>query len=399
MKVFEINSVAGIRSTGRIADDIAGILQKEGHTVRIAYGREQAPARCAAYSVKLGTDLGAKLRFARGLVFDDQGKGAKGATRKLIREIRDFAPDIVHLHNVHGYYLNIDLLFRFLADAAIPVVWTLHDCWAFTGHCAYFDYAKCNRWKEEGGCQSCPEKGVYPPSLLKDNSKKNFAEKRALFTALPNVTLVTPSRWLAALAKESFLGKYEVVTIPNGIDATAFRPTESDIKSRLGIGEKRLLLGIASVWDRRKGLPDFIRLRERLDDSWHILLVGLTKKQISSLPAGITGLTRTDSVKELASLYTAADVVANPTYEDNFPTVNLEAEACGTPVVTYLTGGSPEGLTLPSSTAVPKGDIEALTQAILTAEKPNSVPPTRFDRTQTVLPYLSLYERILSAQK
>ncbi len=394
MKVFEINSVAGIRSTGRICTDIAKMLLKNGHECKIAYGREKAPDFCKDYTVNIGTKLGAYARFARGLVFDDQGKGAILGTKKLIKEIKAFSPDIIHLHNIHGYYLNIKMLFEYLAKADVPVVWTLHDCWAFTGHCAYFDFVECDRWRT-GACSDCPAKGEYPPSIIRDRSQKNLNEKKALFTSVKNLTLVTPSAWLADLTRASFLGRYSVATINNGIDLEVFKPTKGDILTRLGLEGKRIILGVASVWERRKGLADFIEISKKITDEWHVVLVGLNKKQIAALPKNVTGIERTNSQKELAELYSAADVFVNPTYEDNFPTVNMESLACGTPVVTYDTGGSPESADVKYSKIVKKGDTGALLSAIYDAKKTDEINADRFDKNEKYLEYLSLYEKIL----
>lgn len=394
MRVFEINSVAGIRSTGRIASDIAEMLISKGHECLIAYGREDAPERCNDFTVKIGTKIGAYARFARGLILDDHGKGARGATKKLIREIDAFRPDIVHLHNIHGYYLNVRMLFEHLKNTGVPVVWTLHDCWGFTGHCAYFDYVGCDRWRTVE-CRDCPAKGEYPPSLVRDRSKKNVKEKREIFTSLESMTLVTPSKWLQNLVQGSYLGKYDVRCIHNGIDLSVFKPTASDILTRLGLEGKKIALGVASVWERRKGLEDFIKLSEKISDEWHIVLVGLTKKQIAALPKNILGIERTNSQTELAELYTAADVFVNPTYEDNFPTVNLEAQACGTPTVTYRTGGSPEGVDEAFCKIVEKGDTGALLSAIYALKKDPKINADRFDKNEKYLEYLALYEELL----
>lgn len=398
VKIFEINSVAGIRSTGRICTDIAKTLFKNGHDCKIAYGRESAPDFCKGYTVKIGTKLGAYVKFARGLVFDDQGHGSRIGTRKLIKEIKEYSPDIIHLHNIHGYYLNIKMLFDFLKEANIPVVWTLHDCWAFTGHCAYFDFAKCEKWKT-GECKNCPSKGEYPPSLLRDRSEKNLKEKRELFTSVKNMTLVTPSDWLASLARESFLNKYDIVTVNNGIDLDAFKPTKGDILTRLGLEGKKTALGVASAWDRRKGLSDFLKIAQKIGEEWQIVLVGLNKKQIATLPKSITGVERTNSQKELAELYTAADVFVNPTYEDNFPTVNIEAQACGTPVITYRTGGSPECVEEKWCKIVEKGDTDALLSAIYEIRKSEEINADKFDKNKKYLEYLALYKKILRESK
>ena len=397
MKVFMINSVAGVRSTGRICTDLAELLHQRGHTCRIAYGRVSAPDFCKDYTVKIGSELGAYARFATGLVLDDQGKGARRATRRLIREIQEFDPDIIHLHNIHGYYLNIKMLFDFLSKADIPVVWTLHDCWTFTGHCSHFDFVGCDKWKD-GSCRRCPVKTGYPPSLIVDRSAKNFKEKKALFTSVKNVTLVTPSDWLRRLAEQSFLGKYESITVNNGIDLSRFKPTPSNAKERLGIADKKMILGVASIWGKRKGLLDFHALAGLLDDEWRIVLVGLNKHQIAALPQNVIGIERTNSITELAELYTAADVFVNPTHEEVFGLVNIEARACGTPVVTYRTGGCVEAVDESYCRIVDKFDVQGLHDAILSVSKRDGINADEFDKNQKYLEYISLYERIFAGR-
>ena len=335
-----INSVCGIRSTGRICTDLADALTEQGHEVKIAYGRETVPEKYQKYAVRIGNDTDTKLHGLRSRIFDDTGYGSKKATERFIEWVKSYDPDVVHLHNIHGYYINIELLFRYLAKAKKHVIWTLHDCWPFTGHCVYFDYAKCDRWKT--GCYKCPQKKEYPASMVADRSKKNWEKKKALFTSVKDMVFVTPSQWLADLLKQSYLGSYPVKVINNDIDLTVFRPTEGDFREKNGLTGKKVLLGVASVWDRRKGLKDYIKLSENLDDNYRIVLVGLSEEQIKSLPKNIIGISRTNNTKELAEIYTAADLLVNLTYEDNYPTVNLEAQACGTPVISYRTGGSTE---------------------------------------------------------
>ena len=255
------------------------------------------------------------------------------------------------MHNLHGYYLNVGILFDYLKTCGKKIIWTLHDCWAFTGHCSYFTAAGCEKWKEQ--CFCCPQKCSYPKSLI-DKSERNFWRKRTVFTGIPNLTIVTPSKWLADLVKESFLKEYDVKVINNGIDLTAFKPTESDFRVKYGLENKKIILGVASVWDERKGLNDFVKLANEIDDDTCIVLVGVNEKQKKNLPSKILCVERTNNVAELAGVYTAADLFFNPTYEDNYPTVNLEAQACGTPVVTYATGGSIESV--PSENVIPVGE-------------------------------------------
>ena len=271
-------------------------------------------------------------------MFGKTGFASKHATKKLLKFLDKINPDIVHLHNIHGYYLNIELLFNYLKEKQIRVIWTLHDCWSFTGQCAFFDYVGCDKWQTE--CKNCPMLSEYPKSFV-DSSKWNYQKKKELFTGL-NITLVTPSKWLASLVKNSYLKVYDVKVINNGIDLNVFKPTPSNFREKYCLKDKKMILGVAGVWDRRKGLNDFIELSKLLDDNYVIVLVGLNDKQLDLLPHNIIGIKRTENQQELAGLYTTADVFFNPTYEDNYPTVNLESLACGTPVITYDTGGSPE---------------------------------------------------------
>lgn len=337
MKVLQINTVCGVGSVGRIVRQIHEALQEKGHESYIAYGRK--PLGCDG-AIRIGGDLDVYFHVFLTRVFDLHGFGSKKATKKFLKIVEEINPDIIHLHNIHGYYLNIEVLFDFLKSFDKPVVWTLHDCWAFTGHCSYFTYAKCERWKT--GCYSCPEKKSYPRSVIFDNSKSNYARKKKAFIGVKNMTLVTPSQWLAGLVKESFLGDYPVQVIPNGIDTEVFKPTPSDFKKRYGLDGKFLILGVANVWEKRKGFDYFLDLSKYLSDDEIIVLVGLSDERIKNLPNNIIGIKRTNSAKELAEIYTAADVFFNPTLEDNYPTVNLEAQACGTYVITFDSGGARE---------------------------------------------------------
>lgn len=272
---------------------------------------------------------------------DRMGFYSKRDTAWLLERLDEIDPDVVHLHNIHGYYVNIEMLFSWLARHRCQVRWTLHDCWAFTGHCAY--------------SEGCPQPDAYPKTICRSNCARNFEDKRRIFTSVPleRMTLICPSQWLADLVGESFLRDYPVEVRRNTIDNSVFKPTPSDFRERHGIGDRFMILGVASPWTERKGLRDFVRLVGELDsDRYAVVLVGLSEKQIKSLPEGIIGLTRTDSPQELAGIYTTADVFFNPTVEDNYPTVNLEAEACGTPVITYDTGGCRETIVDPRSHVV-----------------------------------------------
>lgn len=390
MKVLMINSVCGIRSTGRICTDIARILSEEGYECKIAYGREQVPEQYAEIAHRIGNDTDVKIHAAVSRVMDNAGFGSKSVTEKFIKWIEEYDPDIIHMHNLHGYYLNIEVLLNYLEKAGKPVVYTLHDCWSFTGHCAYFDYCGCEKWKT--GCDGCTQKGEYPKSVLLDRSKKNYQSKKRLFSKIKNMTIVTPSYWLADIVKESFLGMHEVRVINNGIDTAVFRPIESDFKSRYDLEGKKIILGVASNWDdARKGFGDFRKLSELIDDRHRIVLVGVTEKHMETFPGNITGIKATNSAEELAQIYSAADVFFNPTYEDNYPTVNLEAYACSTPVITYRTGGSVESTA--KELVVDKGDLSAVWDMIV-HEKYHVDFQMEVDKNKCLREYAELYKEL-----
>ncbi len=360
MKVLFINSVCGIRSTGRICTDLAQEFEKEGHEVKIAYGRETVPERYQKYAVKIGGGLSQKAHALKTRFFDKHGLGSKSATKEFLRFAEKFNPDLLWLHNIHGYYINYELLFKWIKSRPnMQVKWTLHDCWSFTGHCSHFMVAKCNKWQTQ--CQNCVQKREYPSSLIKDNSNSNYLRKKIAFTGVKDMTIITPSKWLADLVKISFLREYKVEVVYNTIDTNVFKPTASDFRRKTGLEDKKIILGVASAWSERKGLNDFIKLSSMIDENYKIVLVGLTENQLAGLPKDILAITRTNNATELAEIYTASNVFFNPTYEDNYPTVNLEAEACGTPVITYRTGGAPETIKREDSCVIEVGDI---TQAL-----------------------------------
>ncbi len=359
MKVLLINSVCGIGSTGRICADIARALKAEGNEVRVAYGRSATvPENCRKYAVRIGTDLEVKIHGVLSRLFDMHGLGSRHATKAFLKWAEDYQPDLLWLHNLHGYYIHYPMLFSWIKKHPdMEVRWTLHDIWAFSGHCAFsLSNDECNKWKTQ--CRNCKLKREYPSSLLFDRSRKNYEKKKKAFTGVKKMTLITPSEWLKECVQESFLAEYPVKVVNNRIDREIFRPTETSFRVEHGLEKKKILLGVASVWERRKGLDDFCRLAKMLDDSFQIVLVGLSQEQLRQLPEEILGIRRTNNASELAGLYTTADWFLNLTYADTYPTVNLEAEACGTPVITYDTGGCRETIRDSRSKLVAPGDLE-----------------------------------------
>jgi glycosyltransferase involved in cell wall biosynthesis len=364
-KLLQINATVNTGSTGRIAEEIGQRAIAAGYDSYIAYGRTARESQ--SHVIKIGSKWNVRWHGLVSLLFDAHGFSSKRATKLFVEQIERICPDVILFHNIHGYYLNIDVFLSYLKDKSIPIFWTLHDCWPFTGHCSYFDAYNCEKWKTH--CENCPNQKGYPKSLLFDNSSKNFDKKKALLTALPNVTFVPVCKWMGRVVDESFMKGRPQKVIYNGTNLEVFKPQEARAitatREKYGITGKNIVLGVASTWDKRKGLLDFEWLNGQLSDDYQIVLVGLSEKQIESLPKGMVGVRRTESVQELAALYSLAAVFVNPTYVDNFPTTNIEALACGTPVVTYNTGGSPEAIDEDTGVVVSKGDKEGLKSAII----------------------------------
>lgn len=388
MKVLQINSVCGIRSTGRICTDIADVLRDQGHTCMVAYGRERVPDRYSEIAYRITGKWGNRIDGMKSRILDNAGFNSRRQTKRFVRWMEEFDPDVIHLHNLHGYYLNVELLFQALKKMNKPVVWTLHDCWAFTGHCAHFDREGCGKWRT--GCHSCALKKAYPAGLWRDRSKKNYAQKQSCFTGIKDLTIITPSQWLADLVKQSYLKQYDVRVIPNGIDLNVFQPTEGSFREDFGLQNKRIVLGVASAWGKNKGLYDLYQLADLLGEEYRVVIVGLKPEQLTACPDNVTGIERTNNAQQLAHIYTTADVFVNPTYQDTYPTVNLEAQACGTPVLTYRTGGSPESV--PAEQVVEKGDVQALCEAVKGLQK-GKVLEMDFSAEKAFTQYTELYRQ------
>ena len=339
MRVYIINANWGNGGPGGIAADIYNVLKENGHECKFAYGRGNIPVDISSY--RIGTKLDVYVHAMSTRLFDNAGFMSSKATENLINEINGFNPDVISLHNPLGYTLNVEILFKFIRDSEIPTFWTLHDCWPITGHCIF---GFCDHWNS--GCGKCPRKREFPKSILLDRSKQNFIRKNALFSEfyIKNLHLIAPSEWIKRVFSETYLGSYPTTVIPNGIDLDVFRPTKSDIREILGLSNKRILLAVASVWSQRKGGDYLKQIVEKLDDSYRLVMIGKNSEKYKNNSNKILAFDKTNDRTQLAQWYTAADVFVNPTIGDNFPTVNLEALACGTPVVTFDTGGSSESV-------------------------------------------------------
>lgn len=401
-RILMINTVCS-GSHGRLMRDLADAAATQGFETRIAFGRG-ASSGAEAERFDRREDVLLHVLLTRAL--DRHAKGSRAATARLLAIMDAYAPDIVHLHNVHGYYLHAPLLFEHLKKRETPTIWTQHDCWALTGHCSHFVRADCMRWQT--GCYRCPLKHAYPASYGLDASAANWRWKREAFASLPSLRIVSPSQWLSDTLGMSYLRDVPRLTIPNGVDLALFAPASGDaLRARYGIApSERLLLAVAAPFDERKGFSDMLALARLLEGRARVMMVGLTGKQAAALPPGILGVTHTQSPQELVSMYNAADCLVNPTYEDTYPTVNMEAMACGTPVAGYSVGGAREQLQPPFGAGVAVGDVQALAQAAMaTAEEKEALSAacrqyalTNFDRKAAMAQYLALYNETINAR-
>lgn len=386
-KLLQINATANWGSTGKIAEQIGQRAMEHGWESYIAYGRKYNPSKSKL--IKVGGKLNPYIHFVKQFIFDTEGLNSIHATKKLINRIKSINPDIIHLHNIHDHWLSYKILFEYLNTINTPVVWTFHDCWAFTGHCMHFIHSNCNKWKTM--CSMCPQKGIFL-----DHSFRNYNLKSYLFTN-NNLTIVPVSQWMAEFVKESFLRDKKIKVIQNGVDVKIFTPT--DKKNN----DKFTILAVSNVWNKSKGLYDIFKLRELLPTEYEIVVVGLSLKQIKDLPLGIKGIQRTQNIQELVNLYSMSNVFVNPTYADTFPTVNIEALACGIPVITYKTGGSPEAVDEKTGVVVEQGNVNALAEAIKQIKNtPFSSQDCRqraeqfFNKNKCFDKYIELYNELIN---
>lgn len=401
-RIFQISSEVNSGSVGRIAEQIGEQVLANGWESYIAYARDNLPSK--SKTIRIGNKLDIISHVLLTRLMDRHGFGSKRATLQLIDKIKEIKPDIIQLQHVHGYFINIEILFNFLAEYNVPVVWTFHDCWSFTGHCAHFELVGCQKWQTK--CYECPQIHQYPKSWV-DNSTENFENKKKLFNSLEKLTIVPVSDWLQKEVKKSFLKKNDVKVIRNGIDLVKFTIQNNlDTRNKYKISDdKFLILGVASPWTENKGLSYFIKLSQMLSAQYQIVLIGLNKKQIRNLPSNIIGFERTESVQQLAELYSAADVFFNPTLEEALGLTNIEAQACGTPVITFNSGGSPETIDETTGIVVEKGDINGVIRAIekirvngkiFYSEHCRKRVESLFDKNNKFKEYIKLYESILN---
>lgn len=401
--ILQINSRVNVGSVSRITEHIGQLVLQNGWESYIAYGRDSRLSQSKL--IRIGTNWDVYAHKFYSLLLDRQGLASVSSTKQLIKDIIVIKPDLIHLQNIHGYYLNYKLLFDFLSSYNVPVIWTLHDCWPITGHCVHFVSAHCCKWKT--GCGDCPLLLDYPKSLFIDHSKENYFQKAKLFTSVEKLTLVSVSDWLAGIVTESFLSEIPIHRIYNGIDINVFSPQKNsiEIREKLGCNDKMIMIGVATSWGKDKGLFDYYTLQDMLSEDEQIVLVGLTPKQLKSLPKNIIGVERTYDLDSLAALYSAADIVMNLSVAESFGLTTVEGMSCGTPCIVYNSTASPELVTEKTGFIVEPGDYEGLLKAIRTVKKKGKSSYSDFCRNRALVhfkredryqEYFELYKRLLN---
>lgn len=403
-KLLQVSIEVNANSVGKIAEQIGEAAINKGWESYITYARDNNPSK--SHVIKVGSRLGIYWHVMMTRFFDRHCLHSTHATKELIKKIKEIDPDVIHLHHIHGYFLDMVVLFDYLKNVGKPVVWTFHDCWSFTGHCAYPNLGNCEKWIT--GCHECPMLREYPKSIWRDRSKKNWELKKELFTTVDNMIIVPVSDWMKGLVEQSFLKGCNIRRIYNGVDINTFAPSDSKsvVYKRYNIPAGcKIVLGAASTWEPRKGLPDFIDISSKLPSDVKIVLVGLSDNQLKELPLNMVGIKRTYNVQQMAELYAAADVFANPTYGDTFPTTNLEALACGTPVVTYRTGGSTEAVDAETGIVVEQGDKQGLLNSLMciletwdmteTGDRCRQRAELLYDKRKNFNEYVALYDSLI----
>ena len=405
-KLLQINPVIRTNtSTGRIMQEIGELAMANGWESYVAYsGGRDGVKPCRSKLMPVGGKLDVAFHGLWTRLTDRHGLASWFATKRFISEIKELKPDVIHIHNIHGYFLNYKMLFDYLKEADIPVIWTVHDCWLYTGHCYYYSSIGCDKWMS--GCGNCPQRTAFPASWFIDSSKQNLKDKSETFNSIKDkLTIVPVSEWIRGEMSRSILQNCHYQVIHNGIDLNVFdvHPDDKAVREKYGLGDKHIILGLASIWSKEKGWDDFMEMSKMLNVDEVIVMVGVTEEQQKRLPENVVGIRRTENVRQLAELYSAAVAFVNPTWQDNYPTVNLESIACGTPVVTYRTGGSIEAVTEKTGYVVEQGDVKGLLEAVREIERKGNLEYkadcrahalANFRKEDRYADYLKLYENL-----
>lgn len=401
-KLVQFNSVANWGSTGRLAEDIGDVAMSYGWDSYIVFGRQYNPS--TSHLLRIGGKVSVFSHVMLTRLFDRHGFGSFYATKQLLKKFDEIKPDVFQFHNVHGYYLNLPLVLKYATEKKIPIVWSLHDCWSMTGHCSHFITVGCDRWKTE--CHDCPRKKAYPNSWLVDSSRKNFREKKRLIEAVPQLTIISGSEWLAGIASQSYFKGRDIRFIPDGIDTDIFQPRNNgvELRKKHGLEGKFVILATGTVWGEDKGISDYGRLREMLSDEYAIVLVGMDEAALATAPKGVIGLPRTKTPVELSEYYSMADCVMSLSKMESFGLTPVEGFACGTPAIVYNTTALPELITPETGfvakfldVADVKKKVEMLKEKgkLAYSKKCREIAVEKYDRKRCYAEYLKVYEQLI----
>lgn len=402
-KLVQFNPVANWGSTGRLTEDIGDVVMASGWESYIAFGRQFNPSK--SHLLQVGGKWSVLSHTLKTRLFDRQGFGSYCATKKLLKQFDEIKPDVFQFHNLHGNFLNLPLVLKYATEKNIPIVWSLHDCWSMTGHCSHFISIGCEKWKT--GCYKCPLKRKYPNSWLIDSSKRNYREKKALIQAVPRLTIISGSEWLAGIARESYFKGRDIRVIPDGIDTDIYQPRNNgdEIRKRLGLEGKFVIVATGTDWNEDKGLSDYGKLKKMLSEDYAIVLVGMNEEALAMVPEGVIGLPRTKSPQELSEYYSMADCVMSLSKRESFGLTPVEGFACGTPAIVYDTTALPELIT-PETGFVAKfldvADVKEKVELMrekgkaFYTKKCREIAEDKYDRRKCYHDYMEVYETLLN---
>ena len=400
--LLQLNVTANYGSTGRLAEDLGDVALKAGWKSYIAFGREFRPSHSEL--IRIGSNFDIYAHVIKTRLFDRHGFGSKHATKKFIQQVNEIKPDVIQFQNVHGYYLNLPIILKYIVEKDIPLIWSLHDCWSMTGHCSHFALEGCEKWKTQ--CNKCPSIHGYPGSWGWDSSKQNYLEKKSLIKAVPRLTIVSGSEWLANIARKSYFKNRDILVIPDGIDTNIYSPKNDvdDLRKLYGLESKFVIMASGTTWLPYKGLNDFAKLREELSDEYAIVLVGMQQKDIDALPQGLIGIPRTKTPEELARWYSMADCVMSLSRLESFGLTPVEGLACGTPAIVYNCTSTPELITPETGYVAEVGNIDDVKTKVETLRKIGKekykkhcreIALAKYDKNVCYKEYLKLYYSML----
>ncbi len=403
MKVLQINAVYGQGSTGVIVKDIDEALQENGYKSFVAY------ANCNTIpnnGFKIGNKIDHKVHGMLTRTLGKQAYSSVLSTNKLLRYIDIINPDVIHLHNLHSNYINLNMLLKYIIKNDIKTVITLHDCWFFTGKCFHYIADQCTKWQTE--CNTCPRLKKDVPSWFFDQTSKVFNDKKRYFELISDLVVVGVSNWISNEAKKSFFKDKEIATIHNGVDTVIFKPMESNFRKKNNIEDKFVILGMANKWLLPNNNPSLKYISNNLGENYVLVLVGCSEAEKHNLPANVIGLGYVNNKEELARIYSMADVFVNTTWEDSFPTVNIESISCGTPVITFDSCGSPEAIDKDTGLIVPQGNYKQLWKAIMEIKQKGKhyyqqrcveYGREKYNKNDRYTDYILLYEEICNRDR